>query len=55
MHRESKGLFSELKPRDLVLPNRIAVSRMCQYSANCAYLTGSGNERELEGTASLCP
>ena len=27
------GLFSQLKLRDLVLPNRIAVSPMCQYSA----------------------
>lgn len=33
MQREFKGLFSPLKLRGLVLPNRIAVSPMCQYSA----------------------
>lgn len=33
MESRFKGLFSELKLRDVVLPNRIAVSPMCQYSA----------------------
>src|SRR5260370_36585575 len=29
-----KGLFDELQIRDVRLPNRIAVSPMCQYSCN---------------------
>jgi 2,4-dienoyl-CoA reductase-like NADH-dependent reductase (Old Yellow Enzyme family) len=33
MPSQSRGIFSELRLRDLVLPNRIAVSPMCQYSA----------------------
>lgn len=33
MQSEFKRLFSPLQMRDLVIPNRIAVSPMCQYSA----------------------
>src|SRR6266702_3917994 len=38
MQKHFTGLFSPLKLRDLILPNRIAVSPMCQYSANHGFV-----------------